>query len=71
MTLPYLLDLRNQESGISKNFALPLSAFETQQQNGGERGSVWNFNRRSGTVISFARETNTLQAQSARILRSW
>jgi len=55
MALPYLLDLKYEESGISKNFALPVSAFETQQQNGGERGSVWNFNRRSGTVISFAR----------------
>ncbi|MEG4148136.1 hypothetical protein QUA26_23755 [Microcoleus sp. Pol12A4] len=60
MTLPYLLDLRNQESGISKNFALPLSAFETQQQNVGERGSVWNFNRRSGTVISFASPDNLI-----------
>ena len=70
MTLPYWLDLRNQESGISKNFALPLSAFETQQQNGGERGSVGVLTDAVGTVMSFAGEPNTVQAQSARILRS-
>jgi hypothetical protein len=54
--MPYLLETKNQESGISKNFALSLSRFQTQQRNADERGFAWNFHRRSGPLISFARK---------------
>ncbi|MEG3844684.1 hypothetical protein [Microcoleus sp. herbarium14] len=36
--MPYLLETKNQKPAISKNFALPLSAFQTQQHSAAESG---------------------------------
>ncbi|MBE9094456.1 hypothetical protein [Tychonema sp. LEGE 07203] len=38
--IPYLLDLRNQESKITNNLAIGLPAFRAQPENVGEQGSA-------------------------------